>query len=232
MKKGFVISDLHLFAERSVGGRYLAPMKEAAAEADYFVLNGDIFDFRWSTLSGPEESVRVAVEWLRELAVAHPRCRFYYILGNHDSFEPFARGLDRLAAEVPNFAWHPTHLRLGESLFLHGDLHLEKAGAGPSPRTLHPKVGRNGRTLRLGYRIFIATGAHRLIALLHRPRRSADRIRCALEANGSGRWEGVTDIYFGHTHLPFSDFRHGNLTFHNTGSAIRGLKCNMLAVKS
>ena len=41
---------------------------------------------------------------------------------------------------------------------------------------------------------------------------------------------GITDIYFGHTHLAFSDFRYEHLTFHNTGSAIRGLQCNMLAV--
>lgn len=127
----------------------------------------------------PEESVRVAAEWIRDLTREHPRCRFYYILGNHDSYQPFARELDALAVKVENFQWQPSHLRLGDALFLHGDLHLARRDGepGPTPRELHARVGRNGRTLRLCYRLFVALRAHRLLtAFLHPPRRTAARI--------------------------------------------------------
>ena len=43
--------------------------------------------------------------------------------------------------------------------------------------------------------------------------------------------DGLTDIYLGHSHLPFSDFSYAGLTFHNTGSTIRGLEWNMLKVE-
>jgi len=40
-------------------------------------------------------------------------------------------------------------------------------------------------------------------------------------------WRGIVrDCYFGHTHLPFSNYRHGGVSFHNTGSAIRGMGFN------
>ena len=122
MRTGFVISDLHLFARWSQAGTYMDRIMRAAARADVFVLNGDIFDFRWTTYPTTEDSVDAAVEWLKSLAAAHPHCRFIYILGNHDGFRLFADRLDRLAAELPNLECHPSHVHLGRALFLHGDL--------------------------------------------------------------------------------------------------------------
>ncbi len=40
----------------------------------------------------------------------------------------------------------------------------------------------------------------------------------------------ITDVYFGHTHAPFAGYRSGGLTFHNTGSAIRGMAGGLLPV--
>ena len=47
---GYVVSDLHLLTRRTAAGSHRSRLTTAAAAADYFVLNGDIFDFRWSTL--------------------------------------------------------------------------------------------------------------------------------------------------------------------------------------
>lgn len=41
----------------------------------------------------------------------------------------------------------------------------------------------------------------------------------------SGR---IENVYFGHTHRPFSNFAYKGIFFHNTGSAIKGMKYNML----
>ncbi len=229
MTSGHVISDLHLFAQRSVAELNLRDIRSAAARSDFFVFNGDIFDFRWSTLPTINDALDAAGDLLRTLVADHPGCRFFYTLGNHDCYEPFIEHLDGLAADTPNFQWHPSHLRLGTVLFLHGDLPLAPPG---TERTLHPTLGRNGRTLRMLYRFFIAGRGHRLLAALHQPRACAKRITQWLETNPNGLSEGLTDVYFGHTHYPFSDFEYEGLRFHNTGSSIRGLRSRMLEVRT
>ena len=48
--------------------------------------------------------------------------------------------------------------------------------------------------------------------------------------HASPRWRtNSRDCYFGHTHQPFSNHQHGDIRFHNTGSAIRGMGFNPLA---
>ena len=116
------VSDLHLFSSRSDGHRHRDSILAAAAESDVFVLGGDIFDFSWTTLPTLEETVERAVAWLTELAAHAPNCRFYYVLGNHDYHQPFIERLREVERTVANFAWQPFFLRLGNSMFLHGDV--------------------------------------------------------------------------------------------------------------
>jgi UDP-2,3-diacylglucosamine hydrolase len=229
---GHVISDLHLFARRSVAERYAGDIGHAAAESEFFVLNGDIFDFRWSTLPTVEDSVDAAVAWLRDLVEGHPRCRFYYTVGNHDNFAPFVDRLDALAASVANLEWHPSHVRLGTAFFLHGDLPLAWRRSRRSVRTFHTSLGGNGRTRRVLYRGFVACRGHRVVASLHQPRPCVKRITRWLHADAGRLADGVTDVYFGHTHRDFADYEYGGLRFHNTGSSIRGLRSRMLAVRA
>ena len=49
-----------------------------------------------------------------------------------------------------------------------------------------------------------------------------------LENAGHGPDDGVTDVYFGHTHGPVLNFEHRGLRFHNPGSAITGLPFHTL----
>ncbi|MCP3904889.1 MAG: hypothetical protein GY715_14785 [Planctomycetes bacterium] len=232
MPTGYVISDLHLFAQRSVGGRRLDEIRRAAATAEFFVLNGDIFDFRWSTLPTDDASLDAAIGWLDRLVGDRPDCSFLYTLGNHDCYEPFVTRLETLAAAHRNLRWHPSHVRIGPALFLHGDLPLGRRRPGPPARQLHGGHGRNGRTLRLAYRAFVAARGPRVVASVHRPRRCAKQITRWLHAHGDELADGVTDVYFGHTHRPFADFCYEGRRFHNTGSSIRGLASRMLEVNA
>ena len=209
-----------------------ADIRRAATQSEFFVLNGDIFDFRWSTLPTVDDSLDAAVAWLRVLVTDHPHCQFFYTLGNHDCYEPFIERLDVLATDTPNLQWHPSHLRLGTVLFLHGDLPLARRGADRVARTFHPALGRNGRTLRMLYRLFVSFRGHRLLASLHQPRYCAKQIAQWLKADANSLAEAVTDVYFGHTHNAFADFEYDGLRFHNTGSAIRGLNSRMLEVRT
>ncbi len=229
MQTGYVISDLHVFAPWSWGDRYLAAMHEAADGADFFVLNGDIFDFRWSTLGPAEVTLDAAVAWLGAFATAHPTCRVYYVLGNHDAFAGLAEGMERLAGELENFDWRPAYLRIGGAMFAHGDL-FWRDGVNPFERPLPQTIRRFGRPLSWLYHWIHEIRGTRVIHLQSRPRRCARRIIRSLAGAPAELTDGLTDVYCGHTHVAVSDFAYQGLTFHNTGSGIKHLRCNMCKV--
>ncbi|MBN1943406.1 MAG: metallophosphoesterase [Phycisphaerae bacterium] len=233
MDHGYVISDLHLFAKRSIADNHLDAMRTAANQADFFVLNGDIFDFRWTTLETAESTAHAALAWLEDFVRRHPNCRIFYVLGNHDSWEFFTEHLDALAKRMPNFQWHPSHVRIGTSLFLHGDLPL---GLKRRRKAFHrqlPQTSRTrGRFLHACYDALIFTRLHRLPGRWYWRRRCARRFLRALKREKNGLRDGLRDVYFGHTHNVFCDYHYRGVMFHNTGSTIQGLEGNLLRVRS
>ncbi len=231
MESGHVISDLHMFTERSVAPIYQDAIYKAASEADFFVLNGDVFDFRWTTLTSAEHTAHIAIEWLEKLAQSSPNCRFFYIMGNHDGLEFFAGHLSAAADKIENFEWHPSHLRIGSSLFLHGDLPLGIGRPDAFERPLLPIERKKGKIANFLYHLLIESRIHRFTAHFHSAKRCAKRLHRAIIEDTTGLTEGVTDVYFGHIHHSFTDFKYNGFTFHNTGSAIRHLECNLLAVR-
>ena len=58
----------------------------------------------------------------RELTCACPHCHFHLVLGNHDYHQAFIDRLAELERRVSNLAWHRYYVRLGSSVFLHGDV--------------------------------------------------------------------------------------------------------------
>jgi UDP-2,3-diacylglucosamine pyrophosphatase LpxH len=229
---GYVVSDFHIFAKWSSADSYIADVRAAAAAADFFVFNGDIFDFKWSTLESSEATTRAAIEWFRQLASDFPRCHFFYVLGNHDCHVSFIDPLNSLADELDNFSWHNSYCRIGTWLFMHGDLIFKAQSGTPFERT-HLSTGEPRHSL-LGtsYHIVISMGAHALAALMFAKEKCAKQLLKVLKGKGYSGMEGVEDIYIGHTHAAFSDFKYGGFTFHNSGSAVHDLHCNMMQVGS
>jgi UDP-2,3-diacylglucosamine hydrolase len=119
--RGIAVSDLHLFAHRSAGMEYFNTLRPQLASADLLVLNGDIFDFRWSTLPSLDVTADRAVEWLRSVRAAYPACEIHYVRGNHDCPAFFTDRLDQLANSMERFRWHEYGVRIGTALFVHGD---------------------------------------------------------------------------------------------------------------
>ncbi len=226
---GHVLSDLHLFAGWSNAAIHLEKMHSAASMSEFFVLNGDIFDFRWSTLSSIDDTAKASVEWLKELAARHPYCTFYYVLGNHDCNEIFVEHLNTTADTMSNLRWHPSHFRIGNLLFMHGDLPI--AGKDPFKRVICSTTPGKSDFLRRSYGRLIQMGAHKRLDLIFTESRCARMILRKLPSNGTDLTNGITDIYFGHTHAPFSDYNFNGIIFHNTGSTISNLEFNMLPVK-
>ena len=228
---GHVTSDLHLFSRWSAANKHIAAIRRAAARSEFFVLNGDVFDFRWTTLPTVDETMSAAVEWLGDFATDHPHCQVHYVMGNHDASARFAEQLKVLAGELGNFEWHPSHVRLGNALFLHGDLVFHLQPESPFERTLAQPMRKRSKAAGHCNRLLHAMRFHTWHAPVCRPKRCANRIIRSFEGDPAGLTAGVTDVYFGHTHRMFTNYRLAGITFHNTGAAIGGIRGNVLPVR-
>lgn len=228
---GVVVSDLHLFARRSAGVERMRGLGSRLERASLLVLNGDTFDFRWSTLPDHGTSVARALDWIEALLAERPDREVHCVLGNHDCLDAFVVQLDPLAARRPNFHWHPDSVQIGEAVFLHGDCAsgwMDAAALDRYRASWRQDRQRHGMATtayewldRLG----ITRRAHRW---QFPRRRTLARLVYHLDRTRP-QWRGtVRRCYFGHTHEPFSDVTHEGITFHNTGSAIVGMAFNPL----
>jgi UDP-2,3-diacylglucosamine hydrolase len=227
-EKHFFVSDLHLFSRRSHAHLLAEDLFRAAAGAKTFILGGDIFDFRWTTLPSVAHTVEAALEWLRRLVEPHPECRFVFLQGNHDAHPRFTQELDAFSQTVSNLSWHPFYVRLGRSLFLHGD-------AAESPQMDHARLDvyrsrwsgdlKHGPMANRLYDAAVAAHLHRAIgAAAHPTWRVVRRLAAYAQRMGHSLMNGLRHVYFGHTHTALADYRLGGLTFHNGGAPMRGLQ--------
>jgi len=215
----------NLFANRSEAIRYREAMDVAAGRAAAFVLGGDIFDFRWSTLATIEQTVEAAIEWVRYLIAPCPQCHFHYLLGNHDYHRQFIERLDQLARSAGNLR--------APLLFASGRQCVPARRRGRSAMTAARLSRRRARWLHAKKRgpvrqsLLRCRGGCSAAPAAAPPGTPkwlvARRILAYLEDIGQGPDSGVEHVYFGHTHCVLSDYPYGGLTFHNAGSAIKGL---------
>ena len=232
MDKCFFVSDLHLFASRSNAWKYLDDMILAAQRAENFVLGGDIFDFRWARTKNNRQTVDRAVAWLTDLISPCPRCHFHFVLGNHDYHQALIDRLADLTGKLPNFTWHRYYMRLGNSIFLHGDVadrdnHTAESLAADRQEWLYSR--RRGPFLSKLYDVVVLTRLHKPFPhLVYSKRIVAERILSYLDEIGQGPGSGVCNVYFGHTHKHMTNYAYGGLVFHCGGAPIKGLKFHIL----
>ncbi len=232
MGKCYFVADLHLFANRSKASRYLLDMIAAAAEAEDFVLGGDIFDFRWARTKNHRQTVDKALAWLKDLVRPCPRCHFHFVLGNHDFHQTLMDRLADLARDLPNFSWNCYYVRLGNSIFLHGDVADRKnhnAETLAAARDQWLDARRRGPFLSGLYDVVVLTRLHKpLPRLVYAKRVVARRILSYLKQIGQGPAAGVRNVYFGHTHKHMTNYEYGGLIFHSGGAPIKGLEFHIL----
>ncbi|MCE5267389.1 MAG: metallophosphoesterase [Planctomycetaceae bacterium] len=233
MGKCYFVSDLHLLANRSAAHQYLEQLSRTAQHAEVFVLGGDIFDFPWSGMP-IQRAVARAVNWLLQLTASCPQCQFHLVLGNHDYHQVFIDRLVRLERQVPNLSWHRYYVRLGNSVFLHGDVanrRMDARGlAEARDRWLDKR--RRGPFLSRLYDVVVLTRLHKPVAhLVFTKRTVVRRVLNYLESVGQGHGDGVRDVYFGHTHRRLSNYRYRGLQFHNGGAPIKGMKFRIVEAR-
>lgn len=223
----YFISDLHLLARRSQAPKHHAAIRSAAKGARRFVLGGDIFDFHWSTLGCHQRSVDTAIEWLDDLVSTNRDTEFHFVYGNHDYNERFMHALDSYSQRAVNFRSHRFYLRLGSSLFLHGDI-------ADKPQLCHEKLQqRRARFLRdhhqspwrhTLYDLAVKARLHRVISRVANPRkRVAARLLAYLHRIGHHPQNGIEHVYFGHTHEALANYQFGGVKFHNPGAPLGGV---------
>lgn len=227
---GCFVSDLHLLTSRSSAGRYLGAICEAALRSRVFVFGGDIFDFRWAGVP-IEYAALDAAQWLREFAESCPHCQFHYLLGNHDHHDVFIERLVELDRDVPNLTWDHHVLRLGDKVFLHGDVLGRNVTAesltARRTRLRHHRV-RDAWEHQV-YELAVLAGLHKPVPYVVHPARVVARgILRYLRRAGHGPESGVRDVYFGHVHRVIADYAYRGLHFHSGGAAIRGLPFKIL----
>ena len=211
MKRGAVISDLHLLTNRTTTSRYMSAIRLAASQSSLFILNGDIFDFCWSRHDGLEASVDAAMEWVEALVLEFPDCAFVFMAGNHDSVPAYVQRMEGLAARISNLYWEDYFVQLGERIFLHGDV-FHAGGSRheldayrrkwSNPKIKHPLF--HGL-----YWLTAKSGAQLLILPFLFKKHCARRILAYFKGMISKeRIEGVQDVYFGHVHRSFEHFSY------------------------
>ena len=222
--RGYVISDLHLFSWRSIGFELFNAFKHNLTNADFLVLNGDTFDFRLSELSSPQETVDQAIAWLRTLLGTYPNCHIYLTIGNHDALTLFIERCSQLA-QNSNFSLHQYYLRLGSKLFIHGDVCNRRMTQKKllAYRAKYATVKTPLWAMKLLSKAIVLSRVHFVAYATHPKLLSAGRIMYYLGHADAEVLSGVADIYFGHTHYPFTDYEYRGIKFHNTGSGIRYL---------
>ncbi|HOK09389.1 MAG TPA: metallophosphoesterase [Candidatus Hydrogenedens sp.] len=232
MKRISVVSDLHIFCSRSNWEKKLSAIEEAIQSSDIFVFNGDTFDFRWANEEKANDVFQQAVQFLRSIVLKNPKCQIHLNLGNHDHHRQFCQLLTQLENELPNFSWHPYYLRIGNIVFLHGDASIRKMRHSQLQKyraRWEHKPTRNDAFLNQIYDVAVQMKTHVVVSRLYfRRRRTARNLLWYLEDLALGKNSGITEVYFGHTHVPLRNFRYKGITFHNSGTAYKGMKLNIL----
>lgn len=226
---GAVVSDFHLLTNRSTAHHYLESLHVTVYEVDVVLLNGDIFDFQWSTHGGFAPSVQIAQEWLSELILPHPDTTFLILLGNHDSIPLYRELLQKLSDLHPRVFWYEDYVRLGTSLFLHGDaLHTRNRQELDLYRAKFNQQLKKHPLLHSGYHMLARIGGLRAFTSTVSRRRCARQLLRYLRTEAPLPLDQVEDVYFGHVHMPFRDFEYKGFRFHNTGASLPFLRSETL----
>lgn len=228
VKRGFVVSDLHLFSCRSRGESELRHLRSKLTNTDLLVFNGDTFDLAWSNRPTLERVVADALKLIEELLVAFPHCHFYFLYGNHDCAPSLVVGLKSLRQHYSNLTTYDQYLRLGQNIFLHGDVcnyYMDGAGL-KALRARYAAVVPRSKLAKMIYQVIIYTGLNRIAYLTHPRAEMIKRINYYLDTVCPEITGEVERIFFGHTHSPFNQRDTRGIEYINTGSAIRGLRAN------
>lgn len=222
-------SDFHLFARRSRGEHLLPQIVSAVDGVDELVICGDLFDFRWSESDSIGHACERAELWLENLLRRITEKSVVYILGNHDGIEEFVPFLNALQERFTHFRWFGDYYRVGETLFLHGDIPMKSQGQSMGPRPY--KVGETikNRLLNHLYDVITVTRTVNLYRKCVDANRKIPFLIEALKRDSS--LHGVSRMVFGHSHHAFDSREFEGISCVNLGTGVVGYRFNPQVVE-
>lgn len=218
-----VVSDLHLHTRRSNFASLAHAVQGSGMACDGLVLNGDIFDFRWNINHNVNTAIASAIADIYQFLQKWPECRVYYVVGNHDNHPEFVAALRHLATYQEQFSCHEYYLQLKMHLFLHGDCcdmemdHYQLQTRRNKWAQMRRRPGYQGELYAVVEQLGVAKKILQLVLPKHQ---LAARTLHYLQTLPGGFPEGVVDIYLGHSHVPYRNYRYRGYQFHNSGSGI------------
>lgn len=221
---GLFLSDLHLFSRRSIGQRHWDQHQDLISAAKSIVLGGDMFDLRWSQMGDLDATLRAADDWLENAISLNPDAGWSYLLGNHDCHPQLQAMLQNVSQRHANFSWNPTHLRIGQNVFLHGDVLDARSRSGGIDQ-YRARFHEHKPRKKVGNLLYSAAVEARLHIAIprirHTPKQTCSRLIAYLESCEDNLLTDVHNIYFGHTHIAMSGYQFDRFRFYNAGSGIR-----------
>ena len=229
MKQGVVVSDLHMFARRSNAHTLMGQIENVISKSDMLVLNGDTFDFRWTTLPTVDHTIKEAVDWIEGLTQRFPNCGRSGCLRQSRLPEEYLFALENLAGKNPSITWHEHFMHMDNLLFLHGDCdtrhtRVDKFVHWSEPYQTSKKVSH---ALALVYDQVNRTGFTSMAQrLASPPQKASKKVFGYMSEVAPDILKKVKHVYFGHSHVPFTYFEYNGLYFHNTGCAVSSAEFN------
>ncbi len=239
-----VLSDLHRGAAISAMPQYEAELRKTMATYDHVVLNGDIFELFYidkryydENADGKKATTRIvrhaitsSINFLDDFLDHNPQTTLHFVLGNHENIKKFRHQLNRLQREHPNFEWSPEAIKLGDALFIHGDLPMSKA-----TNAIRPKYELKHATKECGWADWLAAAdvpGQAVVNYLRAPMRAIAKVHAWLEVHDGTEtvffrenrkkkpleMDGIRHVFFGHTHVKFHNLEYGGRLYHNTGA--------------
>ncbi len=224
--KGIVVSDLHLFTRRSGLTSLVQALPRDNNGLQYLVLNGDIFDFRWSTFRDNKTTVMNAVTCLKDLLKKNSFHEVHYVVGNHDCHINFISELDKVENGTPSFFVHRYFMKMQDRLFLHGDCcnRLITHQQLMSQRQKWEQDARRPDWQARAYALADSISLTKLFHTIYFPKKVvARRALYYMKSLPGSLPEGIAQVYLGHSHIPFKNYPYQGYCFNNSGSGIRGM---------
>ncbi len=226
MKFGYVTSDLHLLSNITTAAGVWDNIVATSAHADYFVLNGDIFDFSLTTERDINDAVDKAYKMIEALVLKNKGRKIIYVLGNNDADSSFVVKLEALQKRHPSFELHYQYAKVKNILFIHGDLFVYKRDVEERECVMMQKIPNIAAYI---YKIMLKNVLNPLSRIRNNALKCAENIVHNIKFYDKSLLFGVSDVYFAHTHVLCENIEYSGYKFHNSGAQVVGAEGRIMS---
>lgn len=157
-----VMSDIHRGASISALPEYEASLTRQMSAFEHVLMNGDNFEMffidrafygmppHWQKLIGNQDAsahavvkkaIDKSIDFLKDFLEKNPQTHLHFVLGNHELIHKFRNTLDAIQERYPNFEWSSEAIKIGDGIFVHGDLPMSSPFEQLISGVIHGEIG-------------------------------------------------------------------------------------------